>query len=268
MDEALVRHWCERCQTYRDGAGIRRVGAGAAAISSCASCGGALRAEVQRVKAPLTGALLGAFLFPAGSLPVAATWVGVAVGSAFVAFVPLIGGFLSITLVLWYLFAIVRVTSLGHDDFGSVGYDAIHPSEWFHPLIRYTLTLLVAFLPALAALVLLGAAGTTLAYALGFLGLLYLPAGMVIAAHAEGCLSPLNPTVAIRLIARIPGAYLLTLVALTLAAAVGVAIAQLATVFLSGSIVLALSGRIASLYAPSVMARMLGVMVREHSEEL
>jgi hypothetical protein len=268
MSGALVRHWCERCQAYRDGAGIRQLTAGAGSISSCATCGGALRSEIQRVKPPLFGALLGSFVFPVGSIPVIATWVGVSVASVFVSFVPLIGGFLSVTLVLWYLFAIVRVTSLGHDDFGDVGYDALHPSEWFHPLIRYVLTLAVAFSPALVTFALLGPSGAILAWLVGFLGLLYLPAGMVVAAHAEGCLSPLNPTVAIRLMARIPGAYALTLVALALALGAGVAVAWLVGTFLSGSIAFALVGRIAGLYAPSVMARMLGVMVREESEEL
>src|SRR5262245_45685345 len=118
MSDTLVRHWCEHCRVYRDGTQIRRVGAGSAAISSCASCGGALRREAQRVKPPLFGALLASFAFPVGSIPVIATWLGVGLLQSFLLFVPLVGRWLSITLMLWYLFAIVRVTSLGHDDFG------------------------------------------------------------------------------------------------------------------------------------------------------
>jgi hypothetical protein len=264
MPETLVRNWCERCQTYREGAQIRQV----AGVGSCASCGSALRREVQRVTRPLFFELLRSFVFPVGSLAVAATWVLASLSSSFAAFLPLIGGLLSLTIVLSYLFAIIRVTSLGHDDFGSVSFDALHVTEWFHPLIRYVLTLLVAFLPALITLVVLGAAGAIASYAVALLGLVYLPAGLVVAARAEGCLAPLNPIPSLQLIARIPAAYLLTLLALSLAAGAGVGISLVERSVVGSSFLLALVGRVFELYAPSVMARMLGVMVREHAEVL
>lgn len=277
MSGALVRHWCERCQAYRQGSGIRQLIAGAGSISSCATCGGTLRREVQRAKGSLFSSLLGSFAFPVGSLPVLLTWLGVSLLASFLLFVPFVGRWFALTLVVWYLFAIVRVTSLGHDDFGSVGYDVVHPSEWFNPLVRYALTILVALLPALASFVVLGVPGNFITYALAFVGISYLPAGFVVAAHAEGCLSPLNPTVAIRLIARIPGAYVSTLVALVVAAALGLVVVEVVDTWVTGSlerrdfleaIVRAVPGRFLVLYAPSVMARMLGVMVRESSEEL
>ena len=80
-----------------------------------------------------------------------------------------------------------------------------------------------------------------------------------------------------RVVGIIPGAYALTLVALVLAAALGLAILQVVDTWVAGSlerralleaIVRAVLGRVLLLYAPSVMARMLGVMVREESEEL
>lgn len=264
MTESLVRHWCEHCRAYREGAGIRPV----AGLASCVNCGAALRRESQRVSPPLFLELLRSFVFPVGSLAVAATWVIASLLTSFTAFVPLIGGLLSSTIVLSYLFAIIRFTSLGHDDFGSVSFDALHVTEWFHPLIRYLLTLFVAFLPAITTFVVLGPAGAVVIYAVAFVGLLYLPAGLVVAARAEGCLGPLNPLPSLQLIARIPGAYVLTLLALVVAAGVAAGITSVERAVVGSSFLLALVGRVLELYAPSVMARMLGVMVREHAEEL
>ncbi len=265
MAETLVRHYCDQCRVYREGLGIRLIPAGASKMAMCASCGSALRSESQRIRPPLLNALIGAFAHPVGSLPVALTWVGVSLLSFFASLIPLVGGPLSLSLMLAYLFAIIRITGLGHEDLGSIDWEPTHFTEWFGPLVRYILTLLVAFLPAAVAAVMLGPLAGWIMVALG---ICYLPAGMVIAAQAEGCLAPLNPVPSITLISRIPGAYVLTLGSLVLAAAAGVGITLAAKPILGTSFLALLLTRVLSLYAPSVMARMLGIMVREHAEEL
>jgi hypothetical protein len=92
---------------------------------------------------------------------------------------------------------------------------------------------------------------------------------LIVSAHREGCLGPLNPVPAVRIIARIPGPYLLTLGFLLVALVLGFAVVYLTALLVGGiPIVGALALRVFGLYAPVVMARQLGVLVYEHREEL
>jgi hypothetical protein len=265
----VERLFCDNCQTYRDPHQIRLVGPPPSAVPACQSCGGVLHRERQRLTVPLTEALAKAYLYPAKPV-IALSTAGAALVSAFVGFVPLVGGLLSTSIVVGFVFLVLRASAEGRDDLAVDTEIATHLSLWLAPLVRYVLTWLVAFSGALAALWFLGwPAGAPLAVALGVLGLVYLPAGMIVAAHREGCLGPLNPVPPIQVIARIPGPYFLTLAFLGVTAVVGGALVWGAARVLFGvPLVGGLLVRAVGLVPLVVMARQLGVLVDEHREEL
>jgi hypothetical protein len=270
MVEVVIRRYCDRCQAYRDGPQTRNAGPPQAPIPVCAACGGGLRVEQQRIAQPLTSALLGAFAFPFKPA-VAAAVAGVALVSYFVQLIPLFGNALAATTILTSVFLALRGTAEGRDDLASEMEISESFMLWFSPLIRYLLTLGVAYGPPIAALFILGwPAGAAVVIALAALGTFYLPAGMIVAAHQEGCLGPLNPIPGARIIARIPGPYLLTLGFLLLSLLVGAVLGYVAHLVASipVPVVTALCARAINLFAPLVMARQLGLLVREHGEEL
>lgn len=269
MPDALTRLYCERCGLYRDGPGVRQVQSGRGFLPSCVVCGDALHHEAQRVSEPYPKVLLRAFLFPFQPwLLVTLAVAGVVI--SFARFVPVFGAAFSATIVLSLIFAIIRATAAGRDDLGLEGVDT-SLAGWFHPVIRYLLTLLVAFGPAAVLALKLGyPEGAHVVLPALALGVVYLPAGIVVAAHNEGCVAPLNPIVGVQLIARIPGPYFVTLGFLALASLITVAM-QLAIGALhhalSGIAFLATMFAIsASLVGPVVMARMLGLLLREHGD--
>jgi hypothetical protein len=235
----------------------------------CGTCGGALRTEEQRVAQPLPRALVRAHLYPfAPAIAVSIVVTGLV--SAFAAYVPLIGALLSATIAIGFVFLVLRASAEGRDDLAMDTEVAESAADWFAPLIRYLLTWLVSFAAAGFALLLLGwPTGALPAAVLGILGLVYFPAGIIVAAHGGGCLGPLNPVPGVQLIARIPGAYFMTLAFLVLTLALGygvVAVAQRlfgGIPFLGPALV-----RVLGLVAPVIMARQLGILVHEHRELL
>jgi hypothetical protein len=270
MADVVVRRFCDRCQAYRDGPSTRNAGPPQSPILVCAVCGGALTAEQQRVAQPLTSALLGAFVFPFKPVVFGAV-VGVALVSYVVQLIPLFGNALAATTILTTVFLALRGTAEGRDDLASEMELSDSFWLWFSPLIRYLLTLVVAYGPPIAALIILGwPAGAPIVIGLAALGTLYLPAGMIVAAHQEGCLGPLNPIPGARIIARIPGPYGLTLGFLLLSVVAGALLAYVAhwVAAIPVPIVTALIARLINLIAPLIMARQLGLLVREHGEEL
>ena len=76
-----------------------------------------------------------------------------------------------------------------------------------------------------------------------------------------------NPAAGFAFIARIPGPYFLTLGFLAIAAALGGGMLAAAT-RIEVPIVGIVARSIASLYAPIVAMRMLGLLMEEHAEEL
>lgn len=269
MSSVELRRFCEHCGVYREAQETRWSGPAHAAVAVCATCGGALRKEVQRVTVPITQALLRAFVYPFAPAIAVSTLLA-ALASAFVSFVPLIGGLLSATVVVAYLFLVLRASAEGRDDLASDTEVAGSVVLWLEPLVRYLLTWVVAFSGAGLAFFALGwPASAPVIVVLAALGALYLPAGMIVTAHREGCLGALNPVPAVRIIARIPGPYLLTLGFLLVALVLGYAVVYLTALTLGQVPILGgLALRVFGLYAPVVMARQLGVLVHEHSEEL
>jgi len=240
------------------------------AIAVCAVCGDGLRAEQQRVAASLTAELTRAFVYP--FKPAVLLTLGiVALVTIFVQFVPLLGNPLSAAIVLGTFFLILRSTAEGRDDLASDVDISGNIWLWFSPLIRYLLTLVVAYLPAVAVLIFLGwPAGAPFVVVLALLGTVYVPAGMIVAGHDVGCLGPVNAVPAVRIIGRIPGPYFLTLgfLILSLVAGAVVMFGAQSLSKLAIPILPTIVARVLGLYAPAVMARQLGLLVREHGEEL
>jgi len=269
VTDVVLRRFCEQCQAYREPHEIKQVGPERVRLSACAICGGVLRTEQQRIARPLTASLLRAYAYPA--LPaIAVSTVVAALTSAFAAYVPLIGGLLSATIVIAFVFLVLRASAEGRDDLAIDTEVAERLSEWFAPLIRYLLTWLVSFSGALVALFVLGPpAGPLVAFGLGLVGLLYLPAGLIVAAHGDGCLSPINPVPAVRIIGRIPGPYAVALGFLLLTSLVGFGLLAIVQRLIGGiALVGPLVLRVLGLATLVVMARQLGVLVHEHREEL
>jgi hypothetical protein len=267
----VVRHYCERCAMYRDAAQIRQVG-GARGMLACGVCGGALRAEQQRVSAPYAVELAKAFLFP--FTPWMLATIGMTtVGATFCRFVPIFGGILAAAVIASMLFAVIRATGQGRDDLGLEEMSSDGFSSWFHPLGRYVLTILVSFAPAVLALFMLGwPEGAAVVYGLGALGALYFPAGVIVAAHNEGCVAPLMPWLGVQLIVRIPGPYFITLgflvVGLALSAASRAVATLLLTALASVPVGPGMLAMVIVLLPLVAMARMLGLLLREHAHEL
>lgn len=269
MSSVVLRRFCEQCSAYREPHQTRSVGPERSPLVVCGSCGGVLRTEAQRIAEPLPRALVRAHLYPfAPAIAVSIAVTGLV--SAFAAYVPLIGGLLSATIAIGFVFLVLRASAEGRDDLAVDTEIAESLVDWFAPLVRYLLTWVVCFAPAGFALFALGwPAGAAPAAVLGVLGLGYFPAGIIVAAHGGGCVGPLNPVPGVQLIARIPGAYFMTFAFLVLTLVLGfgvVAVAQRlfgGIPFLGPALV-----RVLGLVAPVIMARQLGILVHEHRELL
>jgi hypothetical protein len=250
---------------------VKIINAGKGTVASCAVCGGALHGEKQRVAPDLAPEMARAYGYPftpAAAIAIVATFVL----CTFVSFVPLVGGALSVSIMVAFFFLVLRATAEGQEGLASDFELDQNIWLWFSPLARYLLTLLVAFAPAALGYVAFGPPlGAIVAIGGAVLGVVYLPAGMIVAAHAEGCFGPLNPTPAIRIIGRIPGPYFLTLGFMIVSALVGAALGYVAKLLggaIAAPLVPALIARALGFYAPTVMARQLGILMREHSESL
>jgi hypothetical protein len=267
---ATAAYWCEHCQREIPAGQAEEVRAGTGFISVCPGCHRALGAQAAApAERSFARVLAGAFAYAAR--PATLAWIaGMVLLAGFVSFVPLVGGLLSLIVLISYLFGVLRVSSQGEDDLMVAPDDIGDLTTWFAPLVRYLLTFLMALSPGLLAAYLtesplLGGAGA-------LLGLLYLPAGMIVAAHSSGCVGPLNPVPAAVIIGRIPGPYALTLAFLALAAGLGYGLR-----FLGGLAAGALEGvpfipgyltSVLGLLPAVVMARMLGLLVYEHGHEI
>lgn len=256
---------CDDCDKVFSPGALKLVVVGRTELHACPICGHGVRKAVEgRVVVPFVTQLSRAFAFPLRD-PAAVVAVGVAATLA--AYVQLFGRWLAMALVVGYGFAIVRKTSVGGDrapeavDFSSL-------SELFAPLMRYMFVVLGAGVPAVIALIAQAAPAVTITLAV--LGVLYVPAGMIVASESDGVL--VNPFAALAIVQRIPGPYvvLLAFLAVVVAVGAGVSIAgdRLQTMLTMIPLFPRLVATTIGLYAPFTAARMLGLLVREHAEEL
>jgi hypothetical protein len=270
--DSAATYWCDGCKRYLPHASELDDGTGAPV--PCPICRRPLTVE-RRAAAfakpdDVGGAypvVLGrAFLFPFRGMTLAIIG-GTAVVAYIAALIPLFGWLLALAVQAAFLFQIVRTTAVGQDDFTM---EAETVLDWVSPLGRYFGTFLVAGAPALAAWI--GTQSVPLTVAGGALGLVYLPAGFIAASYPSGCLGPLNPLPAIVLIARIPGAYAITLAFLAVTVGLGVgagyAAKAISTALAPVPVLPMLLALVLRMLPPAIAARMLGLLVREHGDEL
>lgn len=258
--------YCRRCNREAGPADVKRLKAGSGELLTCATCGEVLVKEHSRVVKPLAAELATAFVYPFRPLTLIVSLV-IAIFAGAASFMPF-GSLLGAGIRFGWLFAILRAASVGSEDV------EVDPSEisssmvgWVGPALRVLLASFVAFLPAIAAAAMLGEAGTLFAAPLAVAGGLYLPAALIVAAHDERWLAPLNPVPVVRLIARIPGSYftacamLFALFAFSEAAVAG---ARALDMGIASRVIEWVLG-----FVPLVAAaRMLGILVHEKREEL
>lgn len=264
-----VTYRCPRCDKYLDEAGIKKIPAGSGFMRACTTCGGAIAEERSRVARSMPAVLAGAFMYPfRGSTLL---WVGAMIlGATFLSFVPFAGGFLAISAELGFLFTVLKSTAVGSDDLQVDLTDLADVSTWLRPLAKYFFAAFISFGPAAAvayATPMEGGGVSPIATLLAGLGVLYFPAALVLAAHETGCLGVLNPVAGLKLIARIPGAYFLTVFFVAIAIGVGAAMLRVA-MMIEVPIAGVLARSVASLYGPVVAMRMLGLLVNENAELL
>jgi hypothetical protein len=272
-----ARFWCEECKRSLGGSEVEEILAGTTTFTMCPACKRAVVAEAgpapdvvgTRVE-PLPRVLAGAFLYPFRPQTLLLLG-GVLLLSILVGLVPFLGGLLARAVQAAFLFQIVRSTADGQDDWVFGADDSGDIADWISPLGRYLGAFVTAGAPALAAWI--GTQSPALTLAAGALGLVYLPAAFIAASYKSGgCLGPLNPLPALGVILRIPGPYAITLgfLALVVGADVGlfVALAALARAPGGGAIAAMLLSLAAGIISSTVMARMLGLLVREHGDEL
>jgi DNA-directed RNA polymerase subunit RPC12/RpoP len=259
-----VAYRCDDCDKSFAESAVKQLTVGRTHAVACPVCGHGLRKAVEgRVVAPFTPLLLRAFAFPLRE-PTAMLALGAFVGVA--SYVPF-GGWFSSAIVVGYLFAIVRKTSRGGDRAPEPA-DFVDLWDLFAPLVRYALVIVCALVPLLAA-TLLGAPSPVV-IAMGVVGALFVPGGMIAASEESGFL--FNPIGAVGIVRRIPGPYLVLVVCLALVALLGAGVAMVATALQAALTMIPVLPRLVAstlgLYAPFTAARMLGLLVREHVEEL
>lgn len=216
-----------------------------------------------------TAVLSAAFAYPfRGSTLL---WVAaMIVGTTVLSFAPFVGGLLAVSAELGFLFTVLKSTAVGSEELQVDTSELADVSTWLRPLAKYFFAALISFAPAaLAAYVTSTSEGgvSPVALGLGGLGLFYFPAALVLAAHESGCLGVLNPIAGVQLIARIPGAYVLTVFFVVVALAIGAAMMR-AAVMIDVPIVGSVARSVAGLYGPVVAMRMLGLLVAENAEVL
>lgn len=232
---------------------------------ACPTCGGALVHERSRVVLPLHEQLLAVLRWPLAP-SAAVSILGVAVVTTFLSFFGGYGAAFAHGIRCLYLFAVLRDAALGRPqtdlDPGRLGGDLY---DWItRPALRMLTTFAVAFGPAVVAHLAVRTTGLTALLALA--GAAYLPAALIVTAHDDRFEAALNPVLPLRIIRAIPRAYAITcgfLAALAsaclLAVLGGAALGGVTGAFATGVLG----------FVPLVLAaRMLGVLVDAHDEEL
>lgn len=258
----IARYWCGACQKYLEGSDRRVVRAGTGELVACGTCGGVGVPEASRVVRPFGIQLLQSVRYPfrPTTLAIAAVVYAVSVATSFFSYS------LSSAIQLAWIFAILRSTAMGKDDVEiDVADVPSGPFGWLRPYVRYALTFAVAFAPAIIVSAIFGGTFSPLVGALALLGSLYLPAGIVIAAHNDDWLSPLWPLPALRFIARIPGPYAMTCGFLMGTMVVG---GGLALALADASVLIRALAGFWNFLMAMITGRALGILVREHGEEL
>ncbi len=270
--------WCGRCLAEHPEAACRAAQLGGEVVRLCPGCGLVVRALVHVERQPLTTVYLGALRYPFNQ-DGAVALLALAVGGWALRLAPVVGGLLAMGVTLGYLFVIVRQTGQGRDAMPApTEFEGF--SDILAPAVRFVFAALVALIPLALVVTRVGpslgqgGAGAVVVGLAGLWAVAWMPAAVAVAAHLDGCLGALNPIPVVQVIARIPVDYaktvavLVPLMALSVgvdAAAAGVAMGVRVPVL--SAVVKIVMGAV-GLYLPMVMARIVGLLLRERSVEL
>lgn len=261
---------CAPCERYFDRGELKIVAAGTGVILQCPACGLAVREERSRPVVTFAALLADAVKYP---LQKEALIAELALGIMGWAFYTLLGGgaLLELSVVAAYFLEVARHTADGSDH-PPMPADYVDLSDPIRPAFRCFFALSVAYAPAL----LIGvradgpvASWTALAYAL--FGSIYLPGGLILAAHSNGWFAPANVAKAIALASRVGRKYMLTVVVLGIAMPFGFWLWNfLATnaIVLPVPVVPGVVAHTIACYVPVALGRLLGLVVREHAHQL
>lgn len=260
-----MTHRCAPCARVVGADEARVLRARETEMLACPSCGGPLVHERSRVVRPLHEQLVAVLRWPLAPAT-AASILGVAVLTTTLSLLGGYGAAVAHGIRCLYLFAILREAAMGRTqpdlDPGRVGGDLF---DWItRPALRMLTTFGVAFGPAVAAHLAVRLVPVTALLAAA--GALYLPAALIVTAHHDGLGAALNPVLPLRLIRAIPRAYATTCAFLGALAAAAVLVAAFAAAI--GGVSGALVGGVAGFVPFALAARMLGVLVDAHDEEL
>jgi len=258
---------CVSCQRYFAEEELKKIPAGSGFLHACPTCGRAVAEERSRVARSMPPLLAGAFLYPVRGATLFVV-LGTLLALTVTSYVPFVGGILSTSLLVGFLFAVLRSTAAGSEELEVSAEDIGDRAAWLRPLFKYLLALAISFGPGAVAWTLLGGGEAgPLPWILAGVGALYLPAALVVAAHARTTLGALNVAAGVGFIARLPAAYLLTSAFSLVAMALG-ALLYRGAIGVTVPVLGGLLRGVAMIYGPMVAMRMLGLLVEEHAEEL
>lgn len=264
--------FCPRCAAERAREACRPSKLGTEEVLLCGVCGMVTRAVAQTSREPLLAVYATALRYPFQQ-GAAIALGALAIGAWVLSFVPFVGGLFAGGVVVGYLFSIVRVTAVGKDELpAAADFEGI--TDLARPMVRVLVALAVALGPVVLGFGYLhDSAALPLALALGGAWAVgYVPGALAIASLQDGCLGAANPIPVVELARRIPRAYATTVAVLAGAAvpAVFLRVAIVAAIppIPLVSTALRVAGSAVSLVIPVMMARVLGLMLRECRDEL
>lgn len=242
---------------------------GMAQVFVCPRCQQAVTPITGERAVPLTRRLLGAFTYPVQkSAPV--VFIGVALIATLFALIPFIGVFFMVAILATFYFSVIKVSAAGRDELPSKE-EASDLFNLFGPLFRFYAAIVAPYLPAVFLTIYMPESAAKMpVIALAFLvGLIYMPASMMIAVLSPSCLGPFNPVAGFMIMTRVPGSYALTTFAVAAALGMGSLVdagvaATLGEIPFLGLFLMNLAGMPFTVIA----ARMLGLFLHHHEAEL
>ncbi|MBI5516058.1 MAG: hypothetical protein HY909_19905 [Deltaproteobacteria bacterium] len=275
MEEAVRDHHCKRCDRWLTRGELKVVALGLEEGLLCPACGGFTRHHPSEARRELAPMVMEAWRYPV-STDGAIALVALAAGLWVVSYIPLAGSVLGLGILSGYLFAVVRHTMKGHDGLPPPG-DFLGFTDLLVPALRFVLVVVLPAVPALAVRALAGedrSAGVQLLeFVLALAAVAWVPAGVAVASQGEGVLDGLNPLQALSLIVRLKKDYGLVVAVLAGIGCAGMLVyllsrASVALAPLRVPVVPEVLSMALGLWAPVVMARIVGIMLRERKVEL
>lgn len=276
MDETF---WCESCAAYVDASAVvvTESPTGAGRLRVCPRCRRHVRREVHERVRPLARVLAEGALWPLGAHAMPALAANGVAAYLLIRYASLfgLGPAVALAAILVHGATVMRATIDGEDEMPA-------PAEiagWDHvigTMARYALVLAVGLAPAIA----LGIASADrapgeqelLVLAGLVAGALYLPAAVIRVARAQSVLAVLDPITPLRIAVRIGPSYLVGVAAAWITAALWLALSALAALLASTlDFVPVVPGALAMAVVVAgvlAVARVLGLLVREHRHEL